>query len=61
MNLKIFAPLTFAFITSIFSGSPVQAIQFNFTYGEGTSQEVIDGFETAGNIWSSKFKDTFFD
>ena len=61
MNLKIFATLTFAFITSIFSGSPVQAIQFNFTYGEGTSQEVIDGFEAAGNIWSSKFKDTFFD
>ncbi len=61
MNLKIFVPLTFAFTISIFSASPVQAIQFNFTYGEGTSQEVIDGFEAAGNIWSSKFKDTFFD
>ncbi len=60
-NIRFFAPLTFALVTSIFSGTPVHAIQFNFTYSQNTSQEVIDGFQTAGNIWSSKFQDNFLD
>ena len=56
-KLKQIAPLTFALLAGVFGSTPVQAIQFNFTYGENTSQEVMDGFQTAGNIWSSKLED----
>ncbi|MDJ0774212.1 MAG: NF038122 family metalloprotease [Mastigocoleus sp. MO_167.B18] len=57
-NLKWFTPLAFVF-TGIFTSIPAQAIQFNFTYTENTSPEVVNGFLAAGDIWSSKFNDTF--
>ncbi len=60
-NLKQTIALSFVLLTGIFSSTPAQAIQFSFTYGEHTSQEVIDGFQTAGNIWSSKLEDRFLD
>ncbi|WP_339378577.1 NF038122 family metalloprotease [Calothrix sp. NIES-2100] len=46
---------------SLSSISPAQAIQFNFTYAENSPQEIIDGFNKAGNIWSSKLQDKYFD
>ncbi len=48
-------------LAGIFSSNPAQALQFNFTYGNDTSEEIINGFETAGDIWSSKFQDHFLD
>lgn len=34
-----------------------QALEFNFNFAEGTSDEVIDGFTQAGNLWSSVLED----
>jgi hypothetical protein len=41
------------------SGSltPVNALTFNFSPAAGTSQQAIDGFTSAGNLWSSIFTD----
>ncbi len=60
-SLKRFLPLSITLLTGILSSTPAQALQFQFIYAQDTSQEVIHGFQTAGNIWSSKFKDTFLD
>ena len=43
--------------TVIFSNTTAQALNFNFTYGEGTSLEQRLGFEMAGQIWSSYLTD----
>jgi hypothetical protein len=37
--------------------APVNALTFNFTPAAGTSQQAIDGFRTAGSLWSSLFTD----
>jgi hypothetical protein len=37
--------------------SPVNALTFNFSPTAGTSQLAIDGFTTAGNLWSSLLTD----
>jgi len=34
-----------------------QALQFNFSPSSGTSQQAIDGFTTAGDLWSDLFTD----
>ncbi|MDJ0697671.1 NF038122 family metalloprotease [Mastigocoleus sp. MO_188.B34] len=60
-NFKRVVPLTFTLITGIFGSTPAQAIQFNFTYTQNTSQEVVGGFLAAGDIWSSKIGNTFLD
>ncbi len=49
-----------AFSTT-FINAPAQAVIFNFTYAPETRQEIIDGFQAAGDIWSSKLQDTYFD
>jgi hypothetical protein len=36
---------------------PANALTFNFTPAAGTSQQAIDGFATAGSLWSSLFTD----
>ncbi|AFY95948.1 NF038122 family metalloprotease [Chamaesiphon minutus] len=38
--------------------SPANALTFNFTPAAGTSQQAIDGFTTAGSLWSSLFTDS---
>ncbi len=59
-SFKFITPLslTLALVSNI---APVQALQFNFSYAPETRQEVIDGFQTAGDIWSSKLQDTYLD
>jgi hypothetical protein len=37
--------------------TPANALTFNFTPVAGTSQQAIDGFTAAGNLWSSLFTD----
>jgi hypothetical protein len=37
--------------------TPANALTFNFTPVAGTSQQAIDGFTSAGNLWSSLFTD----
>ncbi len=37
--------------------APVNALTFNFSPTAGTSQLAIDGFTTAGNLWSSRLTD----
>jgi hypothetical protein len=37
--------------------SPANALTFNFTPTAGTSQQAIDGFRSAGALWSSVFTD----
>ncbi|NJR32446.1 MAG: hypothetical protein HC778_05955 [Chamaesiphon sp. CSU_1_12] len=36
---------------------PANALTFNFTPAAGTSQQAIEGFTTAGSLWSSLFTD----
>lgn len=36
---------------------PAEAVNFNFSYGKGTSLEQMVGFEMAGNMWSSYLTD----
>jgi hypothetical protein len=36
---------------------PANALTFNFTPAAGTSQQAINGFAAAGNLWSSLFTD----
>jgi hypothetical protein len=36
---------------------PANALTFNFNPAAGTSQQAIDGFTTAGSMWSSLFTD----
>lgn len=38
--------------------APSQALQFNFSYEEGTSYEQMLGFEIAGSIWGSYLSDS---
>jgi hypothetical protein len=59
-NSKLTTPLSLAFVL-VSNIAPSQAVQFNFTYAHGTRQEVIDGFEKAGSLWSSKLQDTYLD
>ena len=37
--------------------TPANALTFNFTPANGMSQQAIDGFTSAGNLWSSLFTD----
>lgn len=37
--------------------TPANALTFNFTPAAGTSQQAIDGFNTAGSLWSSLLTD----
>ncbi|WP_310423372.1 NF038122 family metalloprotease [Chamaesiphon sp. VAR_48_metabat_135_sub] len=37
--------------------TPANALTFNFISAAGTSQDAIDGFNTAGALWSSAFND----
>ncbi|MEO0683582.1 MAG: NF038122 family metalloprotease [Cyanobacteria bacterium J06649_11] len=59
-SFKFITPLslTLALVSNI---APVRALQFNFTYAPETRQEVINGFEAAGRIWSNELHDTYFD
>ncbi|MBD2204750.1 hypothetical protein H6G33_13760 [Calothrix sp. FACHB-1219] len=57
---NLFTQLTLTLVT-LNTIAPAQAIQFNFTYAANTPQEIIDGFDQAGNIWASKLKDKYFD
>ncbi|PSN16566.1 hypothetical protein C7271_20185, partial [filamentous cyanobacterium CCP5] len=60
-------PLTHlgAFAAAVLStntiADPAQAITFNFSYAHGTRQEIIDGFEKAGSLWSAQLTDTYLD
>ncbi|MGA7936314.1 MAG: NF038122 family metalloprotease [Kovacikia sp.] len=38
-----------------------RGVLFNFSYAPGTRQEVIDGFEKAGSLWSAQLADTYVD
>jgi hypothetical protein len=54
---KLLTTINLAFAALLIPKAPVQALEFNFIYKEGTRQEVIDGFKTAGDIWSSHIND----
>lgn len=36
---------------------PAKALNFNFSYAPGTTEEQMIGFEMAGNYWSNYLKD----
>jgi hypothetical protein len=59
VKIKHLAVVTGMALTGIGSGAmtPANALTFNFTPVAGTSQQAIDGFTTAGNLWSSLFTD----
>jgi hypothetical protein len=60
VKLKHFAVMTGMALSGIgVSGivTPANALTFNFTPAAGTSQLAIDGFNTAGALWSSLFTD----
>ncbi|MFP4102782.1 NF038122 family metalloprotease [Coleofasciculus sp.] len=40
-----------------FGATAAQALQFNFSPSSGTSQQAIDGFTAAGELWSDQFTD----
>ncbi|MFP4124328.1 MAG: NF038122 family metalloprotease, partial [Coleofasciculus sp.] len=40
-----------------FGATAAQALQFNFSPSSGTSQQAIDGFTAAGDLWSDLFTD----
>lgn len=39
------------------TGSTVQAVSFNFTYNPDVSSQFVNGFTTAGNLWSQHLND----
>lgn len=43
--------------TSVFIAPSAQAVQFSFGFSEGTPPEVIEGFNEAGDLWSSFLSD----
>jgi hypothetical protein len=57
---KKFRRLALLFLTSQISFNPLvaQALSFNFNPEVGMSQQAIDGFIEAGNIWSSLLSDS---
>jgi hypothetical protein len=60
VKLKQLAVMTGIALSGIVSSggiTPANALTFNFTPTAGTSQLAIDGFKTAGNLWSSLFND----
>jgi hypothetical protein len=59
-RLKQTAIVTGIAMSGIFTSSgliPANALTFSFSPAAGTSQQAIDGFTTAGNLWSSVFTD----
>jgi hypothetical protein len=60
VKIKHLAVATGMALTGIGSNgamTPANALTFNFTPVAGTSQQAIDGFTAAGNLWSSLFTD----
>lgn len=57
--LKSLASLTvFAFAAEIsFGATAAQAVKFNFVPEPGTSEQAINGFTAAGQLWSDNFTD----
>jgi hypothetical protein len=53
----IIAGLTFGTVIASSALMPANALTFNFTPAAGTSQLAIDGFNTAGSLWSAVLKD----
>ena len=56
-HLAVMIGLTLTGIGGSGAMTPVSALTFNFTPVNGTSQQAIDGFNAAGNLWSSLFTD----
>ncbi|HSH93046.1 MAG TPA: NF038122 family metalloprotease, partial [Roseimicrobium sp.] len=44
-------------LVAVFSGARAQALTFNFTSSGGLPQQVVDGFNSAGQMWSSVLTD----
>jgi hypothetical protein len=59
VKLQQAAVMTGIVLSGIGAGSivPAHALTFNFNPAAGTSQQAIDGFTTAGSMWSSLFTD----
>jgi hypothetical protein len=59
VKLRQFAVVTGIALSGIGSGAttPANALTFNFNPSAATSQQAIDGFTAAGNLWSSLFTD----
>jgi hypothetical protein len=60
VKIKHLAVMTGMALTGIVGSgavTPANALTFNFTPVAGTSQQAIDGFTAAGNLWSSLFTD----
>jgi hypothetical protein len=56
-QLAVMTGMALAGIGSSGAVTPANALTFNFTPVAGTSQQAIDGFTAAGNLWSSLFTD----
>jgi hypothetical protein len=53
----VIAGLTLGAVMASSALMPANALTFNFTPAAGTSQLAIDGFNTAGSLWSAVLKD----
>ncbi len=53
----VIAGLTLGTVMASSALMPANALTFNFTPAAGTSQLAIDGFSTAGSLWSAVLKD----
>jgi hypothetical protein len=56
-HLAVMTGITLTGMSGSGAMTPVNALTFNFTPVAGTSQQAIDGFNAAGNLWSSLFTD----
>jgi hypothetical protein len=54
---KLLTTINLALIALVLPNAPAQAVQFNFTYAPGTSQNIVQGFGRAGDIWASQLSD----
>ncbi|WP_460205628.1 NF038122 family metalloprotease [Scytonema sp. NUACC21] len=59
--LKLVSVITLSFTGVLSSNLQVQAAKLSFQFASDTPQAVIDGFEKAGSIWSSKLQDKYLD
>lgn len=56
---RVAAALSCALFSGLlFAPQKAHALSFIFTPQAGTSQQAIDGFKAAGNLWSSRFTDS---
>lgn len=55
--IKLLVPFTVSSVAIAATSPAAQAVQFNFSYAQGTTLKQMIGFEMAGGIWNANLAD----